>query len=64
MVGYKIKIIAEARSSLSKSDLESKLVVSLFDVETEQKVADGENKQLEIVDYELTKAVPISFKEL
>jgi len=64
MVGYKIKIIAEARSSLLKSDLESKLVVSLFDVETEQKVADGENKQLEIVDYELTKAVPISCKEL
>lgn len=64
MVGYKIKIIAEARSSLSKSDLESKLVVSLFDVETEQKVADGENEQLEIVDYELTEAVPICFKQI
>jgi hypothetical protein len=56
---YRIKIIAEARSSLSKTDLESRLVVSIFDVETEQKVADGENKQLEIVDYELTEALPI-----
>jgi len=59
MVRYKINIIAEAKSSLSKTDLESSLVVSLFDVETEQKVADGENKQLEIVDYELTEALPI-----
>ena len=64
MVEYKINIIAEAKSSVSKTDLESRLVVSLFDVETEQKVADGENKRLEIVDYELTKAVPISGKEL
>lgn len=59
MQNYKIIIVAEATSALAREDLESKLVVSLFDIETEQKVSDGENAQLEIVDYELTQAVPI-----
>ena len=60
MEKYRITIIAEGMSSLSKIDLESKLVASLFDVETEQKFSDGESKQLEITDYELTEAIPIS----
>jgi len=59
MENYKITIIAEARSSLSKKILESKLVLSLFDVESEERVSDGENDQLEVVDYQLTETVPI-----
>jgi len=56
---YQITIIANVNSSLSKEDLESKLVASLFDVESEIKVGDGDNDQLQIVDYELTEAIPI-----
>jgi hypothetical protein len=56
---YRITIVAEANSSLCKSDLETRLVASLFDIETEQKVSDGDNDQLEIEDYELTEAIPI-----
>jgi hypothetical protein len=56
---YQITIIAHVNSSLSKEDLELKLVASLFDVETEQKTSDGDNDNLHIVDYELTEAMPI-----
>lgn len=56
---YRITIVAEAKSSLCKSDLETRLVASLFDIETERKVSDGDNDQLEIKDYELTEAIPI-----
>jgi len=59
MQNYRITIVAEATSSLSKRDLESRLVASLFDVETEQKISDGDNDNLHIVDYELTEAMPI-----
>jgi len=59
MENYKITIIAEVSSSLSKKVLESKLVLSLFDIESEERVSDGENDQLEVVDYQLTEAVPI-----
>jgi len=59
MQNYRITIVAEATSSLSKRDLESRLVTSLFDVETEQKTSDGDNDNLHIVDYELTEAIPI-----
>jgi len=56
---YRITIIAEARSCLSDKELENRLVASLFDVETEEKLSDGESDQLEILDYELVEAVPI-----
>ncbi len=56
---YRIAIIAQANSSLCKKDLESRLVASLFDIETGQKVSDGDNDQLEVVDYELTEAAAI-----
>ena len=59
MSNYQITIIANVNSSLSKEDLESRLVASLFDVETEQKTSDGDNDNLYIVDYELTEAMPI-----
>jgi len=64
MGNYRITVIAEALSSLSRKDLEAKLVVALFDVETEQKISDGDNEQLEIVDYELTEAIPIGESKL
>lgn len=59
MSNYQITIIALVNSSLPKEELESRLVASLFDVETEQKTSDGDNDNLHIVDYELTEAVPI-----
>lgn len=59
MVQYRITIMAEASSSLSKNDLESRLVASLFDVESGRKVADGDSREFEVVDYELTEALPI-----
>ena len=57
---YMIAIKAEVSSSLSKEDLESKLVASLFDLETGVQLNDGDTKQLEVVDYELTEAIPIT----
>jgi len=60
---YRITITAQAHSSLCKKDLESRLVASLFDVETGQKVGDGDNDQLEVVDYELTEATTINTEE-
>lgn len=56
---YQITILANVSSSLSKEKLENKLVISLFDIETGEKVSDGEGRQLEVVDYELTEAIPI-----
>ena len=60
---YRIAILAQANSSLCKSDLELRLVASLFDIETEQKVSDGDNDQLQVVDYELTEATAIDTDE-
>jgi len=59
MENYRITIMATVVSSLSRRDLEAKLVAALFDIETEVKISDGDNEQFEIVDYELTEAVPI-----
>jgi len=59
MPNYRVTIFADVESSLSREDLESKLVISLYDIETEQKVSDGESKELEVIDYELTEAMPI-----
>jgi hypothetical protein len=63
MTKYMIRIIAEVNSSLSKTDLESRLVASLFDVESEEKVSDGDNDQIEVEDYELTEAITIDAEE-
>ena len=64
MGNYKIIIVATAVSSLSRKDLETKLVTSLFDIETEMKISDEDNDQLQIVDYVLTKAIPIAENKL
>ena len=60
MINYQITITAEVVSSLPKKDLEAKLVAALFDIETEVKINDGDNKQFEVLDYGLTEATPIS----
>ena len=59
MENYRITITAEVISSLPREDLEAKLVAALFDIETEEKISDGENERLEVVDYHLTEAIPI-----
>ncbi|MFH0775687.1 MAG: hypothetical protein V2A53_09415 [bacterium] len=64
MENYRIIIAATVISSLSRKDLETKLVVSLFDMETEMKISDGDNDQLQVVDYALTKAVSIAKNKL
>ena len=64
MENYRITIVATVTSSLARKDLETKLVASLFDVQSEEKISDGENDQLEVVDYELTQALPIKTDEL
>jgi len=56
---YQITILANVSSSLSKEELENKLVISLFDIETGETLRDGESRQLEVVDYDLTEASPI-----
>lgn len=64
MTAYQIIIVAEAISSLSRKDLETKLVASLFDIETGQKISEGDNDQFEIVNYELAQAIPIDESKL
>ena len=64
MERYRVTINAEVASSLPRMDLEAKLVASLFDIETGEKISDGQSVQLEVVDYELTQAIPIGTKEL
>ena len=64
MGNYRITIMAEVVSSLPRKELEEKLVAALFDIETEEKISDGDNEQLEIVDYELTEAIPIGESKL
>ena len=64
MAAYQIIIVAEAISSLSRTDLEAKLVASLFDLETGQKISDGDNDQFEIVNYKLTEAIPVDESKL
>ena len=64
MAAYQIIIVAEANSSLSRKDLETKLVASLFDLETGQKIGDGDSEQFEIVNYELAQAIPVDESKL
>jgi len=50
--------MAEVASSLPRKDLEAKLVAALFDIETEEKISSGDNEQFQVVDYQLTEAIP------
>lgn len=64
MENYRITLMAEAISSLPKEELESKLVAALFDIETGERISDGDNEQFQVVDYVLTEAVPIAENKL
>ena len=64
MENYRITIMAEVISSLPREDLEAKLVAALFDIETEEKISDGDNEQFQVVDYQLTEAAPIGASAL
>ena len=64
MEKYRITIMAEVASSLPREDLEAKLVAALFDIETEEKTSNGDNKQFQVVDYQLTEAIPLGSSEL
>ena len=64
MVTYQIVIVAEAVSSLSRNDLETKLVAALFDIESGQNISDGDSDQFEIVNYKLTEAIPVDASKL
>lgn len=64
MENYRITLMAEVISSLSREELETKLVAALFDIETEEKISDGDNEQFQVVDYQLTEATPIEKSEV
>jgi len=57
---YEIFIRAKVLSTLSKKKLESKLVASLYDTETEEKISDGDGDRFEILDYDFTSAYLIN----
>jgi len=59
MQNYKITLVATALSALSKEDLESRLVASLFDFESGNQVTDGQNDDFVVIDYDLTEALPL-----
>jgi len=56
---YDINIRASVESKLSKEELESKLVVALYDIENQYSKFDGVDDDLEVVDYERTDAIPV-----
>lgn len=60
---YTVRVIAEVRTSLSPDELEKCLVLSLFGVESEAKISDGDDERFEVVDYGVTEAVPIKAKK-
>ena len=51
---YGILISAHCFSTLNKEELSHQLVASLYDIESHQKISDGDNEQFEITDYHCT----------
>lgn len=49
---YNVSIRATVKSTLSIKELENKLAVCLFDIETEKQTNDGESSELEVIDYD------------
>jgi len=54
---YNILISANCQSTLSVNSLNNKLVASLYDIETEEKISDGDNEKFEIVDYNFINVI-------
>jgi len=53
---YKIKIEADLESSLSRKELENKLVIALHDTDTGFSKFDGIDHNLKVIEYIFTKA--------
>lgn len=56
---YKIFIEADIESNLTKEVLENKLVISLFDTETNYSKTDGIDDELSVSDYSKTEAIEV-----
>ncbi len=54
---YNILISANCKSTLSKNDLNNKLVASLYDINTKEKISDENNEKFEILDYNFTNVI-------
>jgi len=54
---YNILISANCLSILDQKDLNNKLVASLYNIETGEKVSDGDNEKFEILDYNFTNVI-------
>ncbi len=54
---YQLLIKASFLSTLTAEELESKLVASLYDIETEEKISDGDDEIFEILDYDFTDVI-------
>jgi len=54
---YDILISARCLSTLDKKSLKSKLVVSLYNIDTKEKIADRDNQKFEILDYNFTNVI-------
>ena len=63
MSEYLINIKAIANSDLSKDELESKLVIALYDIDNNVMVLDGQNDNIEIIDYYFTDAEILDITE-
>jgi predicted RNA-binding Zn-ribbon protein involved in translation (DUF1610 family) len=59
---YNINIKAQIESNLSEKKLESQLVVALYDTENQYSKFDKIDENLEVIDYELTEAIPMCRK--
>lgn len=51
---YNILIGASCVSTLSETELNGKLVASLYDIDTNEKISDGDSEKFEISDYNFT----------
>lgn len=56
---YDINIKARANSKLSQKELEGHLVIALYNIDSQYSKLDGVDDDLEVIDYEITEAIPI-----
>ncbi len=51
---YNILISANCLSTLDRKELNNKLVASLYNIDTDEKISDGDNEIFEVLDYNFT----------
>ena len=59
---YKIYIEAEIESNLKIDELQRKLVISLFDTETNYSKSDGIDEELSVLEYKKTNVILLKGK--